>query len=800
MNSKTPILVILFSVLTTSLFAQKGVIKGILLNENEEPIPFASIGLFSLPDSSYVIGAASGIDGDFVLATTPGNYFVKISYVSYEPYIKPITVKKGEPTQLGSIVLKPTTTTLNEVTVEAERSQMELKLDKRVFNVGKDLSNTGGNAQTVLQNIPSVTIDVDGNVELRGSQNVTILINGRPSGLVGVDPAAAMEQIPANLIERVEVITNPSARYDAEGEVGIINIILKKEEQKGLNGSFEIKGGIPKAYGFNATLNYRRKNVNYFGSYGYNFRENPGRGSSYQEFFQSDSLTAYERTRNHMRGGYGHTLRSGADFNLNKYNTLSVSGMFQKEDGLNTANLIYRDLGPSNELILETYRNEIEQEPETNYEISLVHIKKFKQKGRELSTELKHIVNDETELGNIEETYSKLYNPLYQRSSNTEDESNWLFQMDYIHPTTNGKFEAGLKSTNRVIDNDFLVEQHNGDENWQTVGQFDSYFRYTEAIHAAYAMYSGNWGVNWKYQAGLRAEYSDILTEQIGNDIANQRNYLNLFPSVHLTKNLPKGQSFQLSYSRRLSRPRFRHLLPYWGFSDNRNFMFGNPDLNPEYTNSFEFGYVKYFDKGSFLGSTYYRLRNGVIQRISTADNNGIMIRRPVNLSTENAYGLELSGNYDPAKWLRFNGSLNAYRSIIEGEYEGTRLYAEAFTLNGRFSANIKIKKLNIQTSFDYDAPRRNTQGIVLARYAWDMGLSYSILNDKGNISLSGRDMLNTRIYQWETETPQFYSTNSFQWRTRVFMLTFSYRLNNYQEQKRKAKRGFDVNDNINTE
>ncbi|MFY0672747.1 MAG: TonB-dependent receptor [Bacteroidia bacterium] len=800
MTSKTPLLVICLLLVSFGLFAQKSLVNGLLINENNEPIPFASVALFSLPDSAYVSGAASGVEGDFVLPAKPGNYFVKVSYVSYKPFIKSVKIESNKATTLGKISLIPTTTSLNEVTVEAERSQMELKLDKRVFNVGKDLSNTGGNAQTVLQNIPSVTIDVDGNVELRGSQNVTILINGRPSGLVGIDPAAAMEQIPANLIERVEVITNPSARYDAEGEVGIINIILKKEERKGLNGSFEIKGGLPKAYGFNTSLNYRSKNVNYFGSYGYNYRENPGQGSSFQEFFQSDSLTAYERTRNHVRGGFGHTLRAGADISLNKFNTLSVSGMYQDKDGLNTANLVYRDLGVNNEILLETYRNEIEQEPETNYEVSLVHIKKFEQKGREWVTELKHIENDETELSSIEETYNKLFTPLYQRSSNTEDESNWLFQTDYVHPIGNGKFEAGLKSTNRVIENDFLVEQHAGDQNWSTVGAFDSYFRYTEKIHAAYAMYSGNWGLNWKYQAGLRGEYSDILTEQIGTDVSNPRNYLNFFPSVHLTKNLADGASVQLSYSRRLSRPRFRHLLPYWGFSDNRNFMFGNPNLNPEYTNSFELGYVKYFDKGSFLGSVYYRLRNGVIQRISTADNNGIMIRRPVNLSTENAYGLELSGNYDPVKWLRFNGSLNAYRSIIDGEYEGTRLYAEAFTLNGRFSANIKIKKLNIQTSINYDAPRRNTQGIVLARYAWDMGLSYSVLNDKGNISLSGRDMLNTRIYQWETETPQFYSNNSFQWRTRVFMLTFSYKLNNYQEQKRKTRRGMDVNDNINAE
>ncbi|MGB0431816.1 MAG: TonB-dependent receptor domain-containing protein [Bacteroidia bacterium] len=776
-------------------------ILGRLIDPNGNPIPYASIGLFKLPDSAYVSGTASDDQGRFSFNSQKGQFLIKISFLSFKN--KNINVTVGESAaQLGTIKLIPTSTNLDEVTVEADRSQMELKLDKRVFNVGKDLSNTGGNASNVLENIPSVTLDVEGNVELRGSQNVRILINGKPSGLVGVDPATALQQMPANLIDRVEVITNPSARYDAEGEVGIINIVLKKEERKGLNGSFEIQGGLPKMYGFTSVLNYRTKKINYFVSYGYNNRVNPGFGSSYQEFYNSDSLLAYERIRNHNRGGPSHTARAGADFLLNKYNTVSVSGLVKKGDGLNSANLIYRDLDINENLILETYRDEVEKEPELNYELGISHVKKFDKKGREWSTEIRFIENDETELATINETYDRaLYDPLYQKTSNTEDEQNFLIQSDYVHPTENGQFEFGVKSTNRIIENDFLVEQHSGDNKWFVLQPFDNQFKYTEKIQAAYAMYSGELGSSFKFQAGLRAEYSDILTEELKSNTVNKRNYLNYFPSVHVTYKLPKSQSVQLSYSRRLSRPRFRHLLPYWGFSDTRNFMLGNPNLNPEYTNSYEIGYMKYFNKGSFLASVYHRHRTGVIQRISFTNGSGIVNRMPVNLSTQNALGLELSNNYEITSFWRFTGSLNAYQAITEGEYEGQNLSAEAYTLNGRVSTNIKIlKKLNLQTSFRYDAPRKNTQGIVLARYNWDFGLSYPMLNDKATLSFTGRDILNTRRYRWETETDDFYSTSDFQWRTRVFRVSFNYRLNNYKEQRRKKQKGFDVNDNVSTD
>lgn len=792
------VILLLFS--TSYLFATNPIsIKGKIVDKaNNEPIVFASVSFHTLPDSTFISGTATDINGSFSMEVEADKGFLKVSFISYTTQLVPLDFSKGSQ-NLGSILLGADVTSLSEISIQGEKSQMELQLDKKVFNVGKDLGATGGNAQDVLENVPSVTVDEEGNVGLRGSNNVRILINGKPSGLVGVDPAAAMEQIPASLIERIEVITNPSARYDAEGEVGIINIVLKKEQRTGVNGSFEVKTGIPDNHGLTAVLNYRRKRVNYYASYSTSLRSSPGFGNSYQEFFNSDSLQTYERSREHIRGGFNQNINLGADFELNSKNTLSISGLYKNGQGRNSAFLEYLDYGTEGELLLGTTRDEEEEEPENNVQFTIGHVKQFDKKGKEWSTEFRFIQNDETELSSIIEEYSDQRNVLNQRSSNTEDEINYLFQTDYVVPLANGTFEMGAKSTNRIINNEFLVEQRFLDNDWEILSDFNNHFIYTERIQAAYAMLSGSMLSQLKYQFGLRAEYSYIRTELVFTKETTKRTYTNLFPSAHFTYDLLKGRSLQLSYSRRLSRPSFRFLLPFSGFSDNRNFYMGNPDLDPEYTDAFELGYMQYWDKGSILGSIYYRHRTGVIERISYANSNGIVFRQPINLGVQNAVGIELSGNYDANDWWRFNGSVNAYRALTTGSFEGTDLRAEILTLKGRISSNMKIKKrFNFQSSFDYDAPRQNTQGTVLARYAVNIGLSTNLLQDRATLTFSGRDLFNSRKYRWTTQTEDFFATNDFMWRVRSFTLSFQYRINNYKVQKGSKQRGYDVNDNIN--
>lgn len=790
------LLVLLFS---TTLYAQTTYrVSGNLLNEDKEPLAYASVGLFSLPDSASVGGAVSNEDGRFRASLKPGSYYAEIHVLSYETRRVDFTINMGN-VVLPDVVLQSKSENLDEVSIIEEKSEMSLRIDKRVFNVGADLSNTGSSASDILANIPSVTLDVDGNVSLRGSENVRILVNGKPSGLTGISGSDALRLIPAHLIERVEIITNPGARYDAEGEVGIINIILKKEEEKGLNGSFEARGGVPTNYGLSANLNYRKKKINYFGSAAFGYSKRPGMGSSSQTFFESDSLLSYDRERRHVRGGASYTLRGGFDWMPNTTNTFSFNTLLKYADGRNTSLLTYRDYDLNDNLIGEVVRDQFELEPENNLEFGFSHLKTFKRKGREWATDFKYMLNDETELADIHEYSTTGSYELYQNTSNTEDELNWFFQSDYIHPFGHkAQFEAGVKSSHRIINNEYSVEQRaDSSEDWRILPAFDNHFLYTERIHAAYALVSNEVG-SWSYQLGLRGEYSDIKTELVDEDQINRRTYANLFPSAFLNYKLNKSQTFQLSYSRRLSRPRFRHLLPFYGFSDNRNLRTGNPNLNPEFTHSFELGQVRYWKKASFLSSAYYRYRTGVIQRVSQADESGIIYRLPVNLSTENAIGLELSGNYEFGKALTLNGNVNAYWSLTEGSFGEEYLEAETYALNGRLNLNYrKGKRFRAQTSFSYRAPRVTTQGRSLSVWHVDMGASYTVLNQRGTFSLSARDLFNTRKWRWITETEAFYSEDVFQWRSRQVALSFTYRLRNEDRSKGSKRRGFDVNDNI---
>lgn len=795
-------------------FAQGGKpkISGIVQDDKNEAVPYAAVAVFNSSDSSLVSGSTTDAMGKFAIAAKPGNYYVRVSFLSYEPkFISNINLKRGG-SDLGTIVLSSGTLALDEVQITAEKSQMKLNLDKRVLTVGKDLANAGSNAAQIMDNIPSVNVDVEGNVSLRGSENVRILVNGKPSGLVGISSTDALRQMQGNMIESIEVITNPSARYDAEGEVGIINIILKKDRRKGVNGSFQLTGGYPLDLGSSFMLNYRKNKINMFTSYGLNYDKTPGAGVTYQEFRQQDTTYITERTREHLRGGLSHNVRMGADYFINEFNILTLSGIYKKGQDENVTDLVFMDSNPYNDLVYETRRGDTEIEDEENGEITLNYRKTFPQKGREWVTDIKYLMNDETETSVIRQEANERQEDFNFRSSNTEDEVNFFFQSDYVHPfAKEGKFEAGVRATLRTINNKFSVEQELDNGEWipyqdSTDIDYDNHFVYNENIYAAYLM-AGNKTGKFSYQGGLRAEYSDISTELKRTNEVNPREYLNLFPSAHFSYELDSANTVQLSYSRRLSRPRFRHLLPFYSFSDNRNRYQGNPNLNPEFTNSFELGYLKYLPKGSILSSIYYRHRTGVIDRVTLIKDSVTTLRIPVNLSVQNAYGIEFNVNYDFTDWWSANASMNFYRAITEGEYsyqavredangqmktvtEQLDLYSDTYTWSGRASTKVKVEGIaDFQANVRYRAPRITPQGRSLALYVVDLGASREILKGNGTLTLSVRDLFNSRRWRSITETPTYYSENEFQWRARQLLLTFNYRLNQ-KKQRGKGKRG----------
>lgn len=783
-------ILILFTLISSLSLGQnsKYIVKGTIVDENNNAVPFGNAVVYHSSDSTLLTGSVSDDSGRFEVEIGPGNYYMKVTFLSYDEKVIPLSAVNRN-IDLGTISLSQKSELLQEVVVQGEKSQMELQLDKRVFNVGKDLSNMGANASEILDNVPSVTVDIEGNVSLRGSQNVRILIDGKQSGLTGISSTDALRQLQGNMVESVEVITNPSSRYDAEGEVGIINIVLKKERRNGLNGAFTLNAGYPANYGGSLNMNLRREKLNLFANYGVNYRSGPGRGRSYQEFRDSDEQFAYEQVNERTRSEFGHTVQLGMDFFLNPLNTLTVSGLYRPSNGQNLADYEYRDFS-NGTLIGTTIREEEEQEIEDNRELSLSYKKDFEQKGRSFTVDAKYIESGEREIADYWQGDVQRNAELIQRADNDETERNFILQSDYIHPFgENGKLEAGLKSTNRTLNTSYLVEQLADNGDWRPLNSFDNELEYTENIHAAYLM-AGNQFGKISVQGGLRGEFSDIRTELIKTNEYNPRTYFNIFPSTHLAYEFSKEKAIQLSYSYRISRPRYRELVPFGNFADARSIFSGNPNLNPEFTHSIETGYLYNWDNGSILSSAYYRYRKGVVQRITVVDSTGFTRIFPVNLAREDAYGLEFNFSHNLQNWWRINSSYNFYRAITDGEYNNQTFYSDTYTWNTRTTSRMTfLKKYDFQASLNYRAPRITPQGKMLAIYNIDLGLSTDVLKGNGTLTLSVRDLLNSRKRRFIIDEPGYYSNTEFQWRARQFMLSFNYRLN---QRKNNRERGGD--------
>lgn len=774
----------------------------LVLNGTTTPVEFATVSVFNEADSSLVTGGLTDVSGEFNIPVKPGKYYLRIQFMGFEDVILSNVVINNQNNiyNTGDVGIKENETMLQEVVVQAERTQMELTLDKKVFNIGKDLSNLGGSATDILANLPSVQVDVEGNVSLRGTQNVRILIDGKPSGLVGLSSNDALRQLNSNLVESVEVITNPSARYDAEGLGGIINIILKKDKKQGLNGAFQINTGIPANNGGSVNLNFRRNWINFFTNVGINNRRNLGRGGSNQRFFTNDINDPFlitDRDRKHDRGGINYSTRFGADIFLNDYNTFTVSFLYRYSDEDNETRLLYQDFYPRDNTDSLTVRNDNQLEGDQNLEYALNYSRTFKRKGQKLTADFQYQNNSETGSSDLVESNGTTFNNqtpyLYQRSTNDELEERLMIQSDYLHPfATNGILELGTRYTDRLVGNDYVVTEQNEFGIYEIDPGFSNEFEYREKVLAVYGILSNKYNkLSW--QAGLRYEITDLTTEQKTTDVRNVQNYSNFFPSAFLTYQLDDIQAIQMSYSRRISRPRGRRLNPFASISDNRNFYVGNPNLQPEFTDSYELGYLANFDKSSFYGGVYYRYTEGVEQRIRTTDQNGITFTRPYNVSTEEAYGLEFNISKDVAKWYQVSGNANFYQSYVPkgsvtfGGETTTYNEARATSLTSRVSNNFKFNKLfDAQININYEAPRNTVQGRSLSVTSVDLGITKDVLKGNGTLAFNVRDLFNSRKWRSETFNETSVQYSEFQWRTTSATLSFTYRLN----QKKQRGRG----------
>ena len=779
--------------------AGKGTIRGKVVDSlSAAPLGFASIRIFDFEEKKLVDGNITNESGEFSVSVPYGTYYAEVEFMGYESSItQPFTLSAQSGSHnLGVITLSMATSTLDEVIVQAEKSSMELSLDKKIFNVGKDLANAGGTATDILMNIPSVQVDPEGGVRLRGSSNVRILVDGKPSGLVSFKGGSGLQQLQASMIERVEVITNPSARYEAEGMAGIINIVLRKERNQGFNGSFEVITGTPSNFGGAANLNYRHRKVNFFINYGIAYRVQPGSGSLYQEVYGDDTTFLRQENKGSIIG-FNNNIRGGIDFYFTETSILTGSYLFRRSDATRVTDIEYQNYrySLSNPDSSETRRQD-EEESEPNSEYSLVYKKTFPEKDHELVAEIKFLDNWESSYQLFTHRY---YGPegvedtprgTLERSLNDEYEKQLLVQVDYTKPFgKGGKFETGLRSSSREMVNDFVVARQNEGGEFIPLAGLDNIFLYDENIHAAYGILSRK-GSKLSYQAGLRAEWTDVKTTLQETNEVNPRQYANLFPSAHVTYNLPKQNAVQGSYSRRVRRPFYNDLSPFMTFADSRNYFSGNPDLDPEFSNVFEVGHIKYFEKGSFTSAVYHRSTRGKIERIRTVDAEGNSTTLPENLRSEEATGAEFTSEFSIFPWWKFDMNLNFFYAEIDGTNIFSTYNSTTYSWFARQTSRFMLPQgLDIQLRANYEAPQKTAQGKRLALYYLDFSLSKDVFKGNGTVHFNVLDVFNTRRMRSITEGANFYTEGNFLPRRRQVNLTLTYRI----RQSKTAPKGLSV-------
>jgi outer membrane receptor protein involved in Fe transport len=577
---------------------------------------------------------------------------------------------------------------------------------------------------------------------------------------------------------------------------GIINIVLKKNQNQGFNGAIETTSGYPENFGGTAIVNYRKNKLNFFVNYGAFYRRTPGRGNIYQEVYTGKQTNLLEQRSQSNVTGLVNNVRGGADYFFNDKTILTASYIYRRTDVRRISDFYYLDY-KGTELFADTYRQQDEKEAEPNGEYALTFKKSFKKKGQEFSADLRYLDYWErsdqlyTQIGKKPDGSNFPEQSLNQKALNDEYERQWILQADYVNPIgKDGKFEVGLRTSFRDMINDFIVTERQASGDYTVVQGLQNVFNYQENISAAYAILGSK--VNkFSYQFGLRAELTDIQTELERTREKNPRNYANLFPSAHFTYTITPDNSFQLSYSRRVRRPTYNDLSPFVTFSDNRNFFSGNPNLNPEFTNSFDLGHLTYFDKGSISTSLYYRQTTGKIERIRTVDTLGFSRTLPANISDLQSMGLEVASSWNFTKSYKADLSFNAFRAIADASNINAAFKSDTYSWFVRHSSRIKLGVTDFQIRANYEAPQLTPQG-SRGYMAWmDLSASRDIMKGNGTLTLSILDIFNSRINRYESRFIEprdgsgFFTRGQSQGRLRSINLTFNYR---FKTTKQAAK------------
>ncbi|KIQ24952.1 TonB-dependent receptor [Flavobacterium sp. MEB061] len=758
---------------------------------SKQPLEYATISIMAPNDTKVIAGGITNPKGEFEVAVAPGTYDIKIEFISFKSTeIKQKSIE--DDTNLGVINLSEDAAQLNEVVVRAEKSTVEIKLDKKVYNVGQDMIVKGGTVSDVLDNVPSVSVDTEGNVSLRGSDNIRILIDGRPSNAINV--AEALRQLPADAIDKVEVITNPSARYDAEGGSGLINIILKKGKNQGFNGTFIASTGLPETYGLSANLNYKTEKLNYFTTGGYNYRTNEGGGKTNSEYFNEDGTTKsyLDEDRDTKRTRDGFNGRAGIEWTLTPTTFWTNAINYQKNTGEDVDIINYNNYDAARTFTGASSRLNNADTGSENVEFTSNLIKNFNDKGHKLTADLS--ISRNTDDSNSIITAS----PNFNTTLNDQVQKQVLLQADYVLPLgKGGQFEAGYKGSFGDLNNQYVIT----DDLNQPDPNLSNTLEYKENINALYTQYG--FKVNkFSYLFGLRWEDTNIQVNLLDNNDFNTKKYNNLFPSAFISYEISNQSNFTASYSKRLSRPRGRFMNPATNYSSNINIFQGNPDLDPSLTDKYDIGFIKRWDKVTFNTSAYFEDTKDVFSFVRSPTGelvNGIpvILSKPINLGQEQKFGFEFTFNYTPFKWWKVNSNFNFYNvkttgensyvDVVTGETVVQNLDNQANSWFARINSKVTLPyKIDWQLTGMYNGEQKTAQGKNLGQLGINTAFSKDVLKDKATIAFNISDIFNSRIMKSYTYLENQTSYSEMQFRKRQFNLSFTYRFNKAKNERDK--------------
>ena len=800
--------ILLFFIFTSTslLYSQNSevIVTGTVTDsETNIPLEYATISVFNVNSEDAINGVITDSNGEFSIELSKGNYDFKVEFISFKiKYYRNITV--NNPLSLGTIELSIDENILDEIEVIGEKTEIEIKLDKTVYNIGKDLTLKGSSVSDVLDNLPSIEVDIEGNVSLRGNESVRILINGKPSGLVGISSNEALKQFPSESVEKVEVITSPSARYNAEGTAGIINIILRRSKLTGFNGSLSLNSGYPERYGVSANLNYRTKKLNFFNNIGYNTRTSEGSFVNETEYYTDQAINNF-LNENGVRGSERNSnyLNTGIEYFISDKTSVVGSYVFRKSDGFtNNTNNVNQNFNSISKFS-ERLEKESEIDDTNEFSINLTH--DFNKEGHVLTMDYQKEKSSENENGFISNSQLKpiLTKYLSEKVNTDEIQESELFKIDYVLPIKkDGQFELGFRRSNQHQDIDYLAKNEDLNGNFINDLNLSNTLLYNEKVNAFYTQY-GNKKNKFSYLLGLRYEESKTAVKQLANNTNNVKNYNDFFPTLNLSYQIKENETITFGYNRRIRRARSYFINPFPSKSSATNIFQGNPNIDPTYSNGIDLGYLKRYEKLTLNGSIYYRKETGVFTFISENTGDFVLVneisvpvlrRTPINLASNKQIGLELNANFNQSKNWRLNGSLNFYESETLGEYMGIVYDSKNLTWSGRLSNNLKLfSSVDWQTSFRYRAPQKTAVSERKASIYSNTAFSKDLLKDKITLTFKVNDIFETGKWRIESFNENYRSYSESNWRGgRTLELNLIYRFN---QKKKETRNSGDYND-----